>query len=107
MNTECQLDKVALLVDLAKRAKGKARDRYVAKLKRAVDRLDLQRFEAKKLRDAFEHACVKRPDFGDPVVFESNKGLGSLVSPGVLHLDGTFDVEKLAEKYFEREWRDL
>jgi len=91
------LDNLVLFADLARAAKSpRTRDRAVKKLCNVAKRIVYPRFDARRLRDALAASCIHRPDYEDPVSFESNK------TDGVLHINGTFDVGTLSTEYFRQ-----
>lgn len=96
MSEEVLSKRLELFASLAASAKGtKSREHAVKKLSQVVDKIVPPKFAVKKLREALIDACIEPPDFGDPVVFESNKHGGTY-----MHLNGTFDLDVFTQKYF-------
>ena len=90
--------RLVLFAEIAAQAKGaKSREAAVKKLCKVARKIVTPKFVDRKLRDALNSACIEKPDFGDPVVFESNKG------KVVIHLNGSFDLDKLSEQYFKED----
>ena len=98
------MDRLVLFADLARAARStRAKTRAINQLRDTSDRVVTPKFDIDRLRAALTKACIETPDFGDPVVFESNKsGAGSEVRT-YIHLNGTFDLGMLEDAYFARE----
>lgn len=93
------MDRLVLFADLARAARStRARTRAIKNLRQVSEQIIMPKFDADRLRNALTKACIEKPDFGDPVVFESNKNGSTHI-----HLNGTFDLEQLNDTYFARE----
>jgi len=98
------LDRLVLFADLARAARStRAKTRAINQLRDTSNRVVTPKFDVDKLRAALTKACIETPDFGDPVVFESNKGGSGSEIRTYIHLNGTFDLGMLEDAYFARD----
>jgi hypothetical protein len=99
---EDAIKRLQLFADIVAQAKSsRARETAVKKLCKAVHQIVPPKFDAEKLKRALNAACIERPDFADPVAFESNKGVV------MMHLNGTFDLDMLSLQYFKQDREQL
>jgi len=92
-----ETDMLKLLAELASETKNaKVRERVIKRLSQTAQKIIRPKFDAKRLRDALNAACVEKPDFDDPVVLDAGK------QQTVLHLNGSFDIAELSARYFEQ-----
>ena len=102
METDHICYELEMFASLAKQAKSpRARRHAVERLVQSADKILHPVFNEKKLKRALNAACIEKPDFGDPVVFESNK------DKLLVHLNGTFDLDVLSTRYFAQEWETI
>lgn len=90
-----ETDLLKLFAEIASETKNmKTRDRAIKSLSQTAHKIIRPKFDAKRLRDALNAACVEKPEFEDPVVLDAGK------RQTVLHLSGSFDLEVLSREYF-------
>lgn len=92
--TDPLCDKLVLQAELVRSTRSADRRRkLIARLSQTANKIVSPRFNASRLRDAFIGACVERPDFADPVVYDAKSH--------VLHLNGSFNVYDLGDYFNE------